>query len=82
MRLREKVIVKTTVDSRSKQLIPERIFWRGKNYSVKKIGLHHSFRRGRELIHVFSVLAEGSFFRLELESETLQWSLVEVVVEE
>jgi hypothetical protein len=57
---------------------PLKIVWNGRDYRVNKVGLHHTYRDGRVLFHVFSLTADGVFFKLVLNSESLNWRLVEV----
>lgn len=57
---------------------PKVFVWQNKKYWVKQIGLHHTYRQGRKLVHVYSLTANNLFFRLELDSESLIWKLVEV----
>jgi hypothetical protein len=52
--------------------------WNGKRYKVDTLGLYHPEKRGTKRIHVFSFSAGGTAFRTELDSETLEWKLVEV----
>jgi hypothetical protein len=40
--------------------------------------LHHTFRSGRTLFHVFSVASKSLFFRLVLNTDTLFWRLEEI----
>jgi hypothetical protein len=58
--------------------IPKYVVWKGRNYIVDKVGLHHTFREGSVLYHIFSVVAGTVFFRLKLNSENLLWRLEEV----
>lgn len=73
------VSVILSFDHKKRKVFPQEISWQGKAYPVTKIGLHHTYRRGRTLYHVFSVAAEGLFCRLVLDTETLFWRLEEVV---
>ncbi len=57
---------------------PKYVIWKGRNYTIEKIGLHHAFRRGRTLHHVFSVLAGTLFMRLRLNTDSLDWRLEEI----
>lgn len=57
---------------------PRWVVWEGKTYEVTKIGLHHTFRQGRVLYHVFSVETPTLFLRLVLDTETLRWRLEEI----
>ena len=46
---------------------------------VTRLGLHHTYRQGRILFHVFSATSNQVFFRLEFNSEDLSWKLKEIV---
>lgn len=72
------VSVSFTFDSDKRKVYPKWVSWNGRLYPVLKIGLHHTFRKGRNLYHVFSVATKTLFFRLVLNTETLHWSLEEV----
>ena len=48
------------------------------NPVITKLGFHHTVRVGRVLHHIFSVATESMFFRLNLDTETLSWTLEEV----
>ena len=76
--LQEKVTVNLVSNCRTGQVFPKRLGWRGRSYTINKIGLHHTYRSGRALIHVFSVTDGNTFFRLELNTDTLLWTLTEV----
>lgn len=72
------VSVGITFDHTKRKVVPKWILWEGKLYSVEKIGLHHTFRTGRTLFHVFSVASKTLFFRLVLNTDTLFWRLEEI----
>jgi len=77
--LREEVTVSLVFDRKTKRVIPRRILWQGNTYTTSKVGLHHTFKRGDTLIHVFSVVTDKDlFFRLEFDTKTLHWTLTEV----
>ncbi len=76
--LQEKVIVNLVSNCETGQVIPKQLGWRGRSYVINKTGLHHTYRSGRALIHVFSVTDGNMFFRLELNTDTLFWTLTEV----
>jgi len=57
---------------------PKWIKWRNRVYKVEKVGLHHTFREGRVLYHVFSVSTKSLFMKLILDTETLGWRLTEI----
>jgi hypothetical protein len=57
---------------------PKYVIWRGRNYTIQEIGLHHRFRKGKDLYHIFSVVASSIFMRLRFDSENLSWVLEEI----
>lgn len=58
--------------------IPKYVIWKGRNYIISKIGLHHTFRGGRTLYHIFSVVSDTLFFKLRLNTDSLIWKLTEI----
>ncbi len=74
----EDVSVSLLYDHEMRKVFPKLISWRKRLYPVVKLGLHHTFREGRTLYHVFSVVSSSLFLRLELNTETLHWRLTEV----
>ena len=76
--LQEKVTVNLVSNCKTGQVLPKHLGWRGRSYTINKTGLHHTYRSGRALIHVFSVTDGNTFFRLELNTDTLLWTLTEV----
>ncbi len=74
----ETVSVALASDQGKKQVFPYALYWRGRHYRLNKVGLHHTLREGRVLLHVFSVSDGNTFFRLVLNTETLTWKLLEV----
>ncbi len=72
------VSVRMSFNSVSRKVVPEIVVWNGRNYRINKIGLHHTYKGGRTLFHVFSVASDTLFFRLVLNTETLHWRLEEI----
>ncbi len=54
------------------------IHWRGNRYVITKVGLHHTLRDGRTLLHMFSVTDGNTYFKLQFNTETLAWRLLEI----
>jgi hypothetical protein len=46
--------------------------------TVRRLGLHHTYKRGRRLIHVFGVVAGNRYLGLEMNSATLHWTCEEI----
>lgn len=57
---------------------PKWVRWKNRVYMIEKIGLHHTYREGRVLYHIFSVVTSTLFMRLKLNSENLKWKLEEI----
>ncbi len=57
---------------------PKWVRWKARVYKIKKIGLHHTYRKGLTLYHVFSVVTDTLFMRLVLNTDNLLWKLEEV----
>ena len=72
------VLVTCTFDPKLNKAYPEVVVWEGRTYAVKKLGLHHTYREGRTLFHVFSVETPTLFFRLVLNTDNLHWSVEEI----
>lgn len=57
---------------------PKWVKWGPRIYQVKKIGLHHTYREGRTLYHIFSVVTDSLFLRLKFNTENLSWQLEDI----
>ena len=77
-KINEQVSVKLVSSVLTNTVYPETIYWRGRVYKIHKVGLHHFYREGRSLKHIFSVISGETAFRLSFDTETLQWRLEEV----
>ena len=76
--INERVSVNLFSNHTKGMVFPTGFFWRGRTYRSAQVGLHHTFRQGRNLIHVFSVTDGSTFFKLQVDTETLQWRLLEI----
>lgn len=74
----EPVSVSLSFDSITKKVQPKGIVWKGRLYTISKVGLHHVYRQGRDLYHVFSVATPTLFFRLVLDTTNLHWKVEEI----
>lgn len=70
--------VKTIFDHTKRVTFPKIVIWEGREYKILKIGSHHSFREGRTLFHIFSVVSENLFFRLSLNTDNLIWTVEQI----
>jgi hypothetical protein len=58
--------------------IPKYLTWKGRSHNITQVGLHHHFRTGNTLYHIFSVTSETIFMRLKLDTDNLSWTLEEI----
>lgn len=72
------ISVTLTFDHHRRRSVPTHVVWEGRDYPIIKLGLHHTYRAGRTLYHVFSVASQNIFFRLVLNTNTLHWTLEEI----
>jgi len=56
-------------------IVPLKLKWHGRYYSMIQIGLVHPRREGRVLHHIFEGTDGNLMFRLAYNTETLQWTL-------
>ncbi len=77
-KINEPVSVSFLSDCRTHRIVPMRFLWKGRDFRVDQVGLHHVFTQGDILYHVFSVVSGAAYFRLVLNTYTLLWRLEEV----
>ena len=74
----EPVSVITTFDARERKVRPVELTWSRRTYPVSQVALRHTYKDGNTRHHVFSVISDDLFFRLNLNADTLHWTLEEV----
>lgn len=74
----ERVSVITVYDNENGKAYPWRIKWRGRVYTVTEVGYHHTRESGNTLCHIFSVATSSLFFRLNLNTATLSWTVEDI----
>jgi len=72
------ISVTLAYDHRKRVSCPSKLLWEGREYTITKLGLHHTYRQGRTLMHVFSVSTKTMFFRLVLNTDTLSWRIDQI----
>jgi hypothetical protein len=65
-------------DHQGHRLVPLKLKWQGRYYHPIILGLHHTVRVGRTLHHIFSVSDDTLCFRLNLNTDSLAWTLEEI----
>lgn len=76
--INEPISVSLVYDSKTGKSIPRSIVWKNRLYRVSKLGLHHSYREGDLLLHVFSVVCGSVLFKLVFDTRSLNWRLGEI----
>ena len=56
-------------------VVPILMKWKGRYYRIREIGLTHPKREGRILHHIFEGTDGTLSFRLDYNTESLQWTL-------
>jgi hypothetical protein len=70
--------VDVAVDFSGLKVRPQRVRWGNHTYDIQKTNLVHGAREGTKRIFYFSVSDDANFMKLRLDTETLEWRLVEV----
>jgi len=76
--LSESVSVVMSFDAKLRRVRPLSLTFGGQNYPILNVGLHHTYLTGTTLQHVFSVVSQSLFFRLRLDTSSLDWTLEEI----
>ena len=80
--INEKVSVLSFYDRNTNRELPQEVIWQGRTYKITKVAYHWPVRRGRKLLHIFSVVTDNnSSFKLVYDTDTLYWILEEVIDE-
>lgn len=66
------------VSFQNNQIIPQKMRWNQRNYTIKTVNLVHTAREGQKRIFYFSVSDTANYFKLKLDPEFLEWRLVEL----
>lgn len=54
------------------------VWYDGNCYEIDKIAFSYNHKIGRTLFHVFTVLSGATYLKLQLDSELLNWKLLEI----
>lgn len=73
--VRMPVSVNLLYDHKKNRVIPLVLRRDGEVKKITSVDLHHFYRVGKTLFHVFSVFTEGAFFKLVLNTDTLFWEV-------
>ncbi len=73
--INEPVSVTMMYNHMQKKTAPLELIWRNRHYPITKVGLHHTYKQGQKLNHVFSVVSKDIFFELIFDAENLTWKM-------
>lgn len=77
-KINEQVSVITVYSREKASVMPYRVRWNGKEYTMTKLGYHYKVKRGRYIHHIFTVSNTSIAFKLFFDTDTLHWWLQEV----
>jgi hypothetical protein len=77
--LNEPVSVVFYYNAKSRHMQPHMLTWQNETYKLGKVDFWHKTKTGDKIIHHFSITDVESkiYFKLQLDSDTLCWSLSE-----
>lgn len=73
--------VEVRVDFCAKRVIPRVMNWNNKNYPIHRVNMIHSARHGASKLFLFSVSDKTNYFKLQLDTDNLEWRLIEMYAE-
>lgn len=73
----EEVTVVMYYSPKKRQVVPHRLYWQNKDYTLGKVDYYHSYMEGQERQHIFELCDKEAtlWFRLRLDSSNLHWTL-------
>jgi len=71
--------ISVTVSFTPTRVVPVMLFYKNKTIKVARVNLVHHERHGRDKVYFFSVSDAANMYRLRFSTETLAWTLEEVV---
>ena len=73
--------VDVVVSFANNRVRPRKLRWDAREYDIKKVNLIHGTKEGTKRLFFFSVSDDTNFFKLRLDTELLEWRLVELYTE-
>ena len=61
------------------KVIPRYFIWRDRRYKIKKINYNWQERRGRALIHFFSVDTGANIYQISFNSQAFGWRIDKII---
>jgi hypothetical protein len=63
---------------KGKKAEPKVIRWNHRRYKITSIDFKHSIIEGEKRMHYFSVSDASNYMKIRLDTETLQWRILEI----
>ncbi len=76
-KIKESVSVNLIFNHKKRKTSVSKVTWQNRPYKITRQGLHHTYKRGSTVMHVFSVVSDTISFKLILDSSSLIWTLEE-----
>ena len=75
--INEEVSVVMYYSAKKRIALPHLVHWQNKDYTVSKIGYHHTINEGQTIHHIFEFIdsEKSLWFRLNLDTSNLHWKL-------
>lgn len=75
--INQEVSVVSYFNAKKRLSLPHTVSWQGREYTVGKIGFHHTVRRGETLHHIYELVDKDEmlWMRLNLDTSNLHWTL-------
>jgi len=73
--------IEVVVVFRRDKAFPFKFWWQGREIEIKKVNLSYSSWEGRVKVYYFAVSDNANYFKLMFNSDSLNWTLLEVNTE-
>lgn len=74
----EKISVVMIFSQKNNKAYPYKMLWRQSEIIFSEITYHHLVREGRVVSHIFHATDNTNDYKLILDTQTLNWKLIEV----
>ncbi len=70
--------VEVRVDFCGTRVVPRAIYWNKRLYPIRSVNMVHHTSQGERQLFYFSVSDQTNYFKLEFDTSSLQWRLMEM----
>ncbi len=72
------ITVYMAFNHKKNKAFPYFLKWDGRGYKIESVNLHHTYKSGTTLFHVFSVSTNAMSFKLVLNTDSLFWNVEQI----